>query len=41
VQTVATASEAELGSVDGIGEGIAGRIRWALGADEAQREKES
>lgn len=36
VQAVANASETELGSVDGIGEGIASRIRWALGADEAQ-----
>jgi ERCC4-type nuclease len=36
VQAVATASASELTTVDGIGEDIAGRIRWALGADEAQ-----
>ena len=32
VQAVATASAADLATVDGIGESIAARIRWALGA---------
>ena len=32
VQAVATASAADLATIDGIGDAIAGRIRWALGA---------
>jgi ERCC4-type nuclease len=32
VQAVATASAADLATVDGIGDSIAARIRWALGA---------
>jgi ERCC4-type nuclease len=35
VQAVATASAADLATVDGIGESIAARIRWALGAADA------
>jgi ERCC4-type nuclease len=34
VQAVAAATAAELATVDGIGDGIAARIRWALGAEE-------
>jgi len=35
VQAVAAASAAELASVDGIGEAIAGGIRWVLAAPDS------
>jgi ERCC4-type nuclease len=34
VQAVATASAADLATIDGIGDATAARIRWALGAEE-------
>ena len=39
VEAVATASAIELASIDGIGDTIAGRIRWALGKSEHPEKK--